>query len=88
MTKTFTEFSTNATLKVGDESLLTTFSDSKAIGLYTFIWARKTPIHVMVDGVPLTIKAHQILHSHLNKMLNINRISIKKCTCDNDHPTL
>ena len=61
MTKTFTEFSTNATLKVGDELLLTTFSDSKAIGLYTFIWARKTPIHVMVDGVPLTIKAHQIL---------------------------
>jgi AraC-like DNA-binding protein len=61
MTKTFTEFSTNATLNVGNESLLTPFSDSKAIGLYTFIWARKTPINVVVDGVPITINAHQIL---------------------------
>lgn len=61
MTKTFTEFSTNAILNVGNESLLTPFSASKAIGLYTFIWATKSPIKVLVDGVPIVIKAHQIL---------------------------
>jgi AraC-like DNA-binding protein len=61
MTKIFTEFSTDATLKIGDESLLSTFRDSKVIGLYTFIWATKSPVKVVVDGVPLTIKAHQIL---------------------------
>jgi AraC-like DNA-binding protein len=61
MSKSFTEFSTNATLKVGNTSLLTAFKDSKAIGLYTFIWATKSPIKVVVDGVPLTIKPHQIL---------------------------
>nr|WP_321231335.1 helix-turn-helix domain-containing protein [uncultured Psychroserpens sp.] len=61
MTKTFTEFSTNAILNVGNESILTPFSDSKAIGLYTFIWATKSPLKVLVDGVPLTINAHQIL---------------------------
>jgi AraC-like DNA-binding protein len=61
MSKSFTEFSTNATLKVGNTSLLTAFKDSKAIGLYTFIWATNSPIKVVVDGVPLTIKPHQIL---------------------------
>ncbi|WP_040280605.1 helix-turn-helix domain-containing protein [Psychroserpens damuponensis] len=61
MIKTFTEFSTNAILNIGNESLLTPFSTSKPIGLYTFIWATKSPIKVLVDGVPLTIEAHQIL---------------------------
>nr|WP_321232720.1 helix-turn-helix domain-containing protein [uncultured Psychroserpens sp.] len=61
MTKTFTEFSTNAILKIGNETLLEEFKDSKSIGLYTFIWATKTPIKVLVDGVPMTIDANQIL---------------------------
>lgn len=61
MTKTFTEFSTDAILKVGDETLLEGFQKSKAIGLYTFIWATTSPIKVLIDGVPLTIEAHQIV---------------------------
>ncbi|WP_460220565.1 helix-turn-helix domain-containing protein [Psychroserpens sp. MEBiC05023] len=61
MTKTFTEFSTNAIFKVGNETLLETFKASKPIGLYTFVWATKTPIKVLVDGVPMTLEANQIL---------------------------
>lgn len=61
MTKTFTEFSTDAILKIGNETLLDGFSAPKAIGLFTFIWATKSPIKVLIDGVPITIKAHQIV---------------------------
>ena len=61
MTKSFTEFSTNAAFNVGNESLLIAFNDAKTIGLYTFIWATNSPIKVVIDGVPLTIKPHQIL---------------------------
>lgn len=61
MSKTFTEFSTNATLKVGSESLLTGYSISKPIGLYTFVWATKAPVNVIVDGVPLNLEPNQIL---------------------------
>ena len=61
MTKSFKEFSTNALLNVGDETILKGYSTSKAIGLYTFIWATKSPVEVVVDGVPLTLKPNQIL---------------------------
>ncbi|WP_298900856.1 AraC family transcriptional regulator [uncultured Psychroserpens sp.] len=61
MSKTFTEFSTDAILKVGNEDLVSSYSSSQPIGLYTFVWASKSPIKVIVDGVPLTIEAHQIL---------------------------
>ncbi|WP_299337762.1 AraC family transcriptional regulator [uncultured Psychroserpens sp.] len=61
MIKTFSEFSTNAILKVGNEQLLSKFSTSKPIGLYTFIWATTSSVNVVVDGVPLSLKANQIL---------------------------
>ena len=61
MLKTFTEFSTNATLKIADQSLLQTFTSSEQIGLYTFIISGNNNISVLVDGVPLVLKPHQIL---------------------------
>ena len=61
MSKTFTEFSTDAILKVGNQDLLSSYTSSQPIGLYTFVWASKSPIKVIVDGVPLTLEAHQIL---------------------------
>ena len=61
MRQTFSEFSTGASLLVGDEEILSSFDTSKPIGLYTFIWATKTPVRVKVDGVPMTIEPHQIL---------------------------
>lgn len=61
MLKTFTEFSTNATLKIADQSLLQTFTSSEQIGLYTFIISGNNNISVLVDGVPVVLKPHQIL---------------------------
>ncbi len=61
MIKTFSEFSTNAILNIGDETLLEDFKAPKPIGLYTFIWTTDNPIQVKVDGVPMTIDPHQIL---------------------------
>ncbi|PKG53404.1 helix-turn-helix domain-containing protein [Olleya sp. 1-3] len=61
MLKTFTEFSTNGTLKISDQSLLKQFTTSKQIGLYTFILTGSNTITAEVDGVPLVLKPHQIL---------------------------
>lgn len=61
MTQVFSEFSTDAILKVGDEELLQNYSASKPVGLYTFIWATSNPAELIVDGVPVTLQAHQIL---------------------------
>lgn len=61
MSKTFTEFSTNAILKVGNGTLFESQKSPKPIGLYTFVWATKSIIKVSVDGVPLSIQPHQIL---------------------------
>lgn len=61
MLRTFSEFSTGAILHIGNEQVLTTYDQSKPIGLYTFIWARKKTVQVLVDGVPMAIEPNQIL---------------------------
>ncbi len=61
MLKTFTEFSTNGTLKISDQSLLQAFTSSEQIGLYTFIISGNCTITVLVDGIPIVLKPHQIL---------------------------
>ncbi len=61
MTQVFSEFSTDAILKVGNEELLQNYSTSKPVGLYTFIWATNHPTELIVDGVPVSLQAHQIL---------------------------
>lgn len=57
----FNEFSTNALLKVGDESILTAFKTPKQVGLFTFIWTDDSEANVIVDGIPQTIPPHSIL---------------------------
>jgi len=61
MLKTFTEFSTNAILKISNETLLKSYKKVKQIGFHTFIISGDSSISLVVDGVPLTLKPHQIL---------------------------
>lgn len=71
MQHVFSEFSTNALLKIGDLSLLSQSSEGAIVGLYTFIWATSGPIQVLVDGVPTSIDAHHILALTPNQHLSI-----------------
>ena len=61
MQKTFTEFSTNAVLKLGNESLLKPYSTSKRLDLYTFIRTTNAKAEIIVDSIPYTIEANSIL---------------------------
>ena len=61
MIHSFSEFSTNAILKVGDESLLAPYKTSKQLDVYAFIWTANTKAEVVVDSLPLTIEPHSIL---------------------------
>jgi len=61
MQQTFTEFSTNAILKIGDESLLQTYKESTQAGLYTFIRTTETKAEIIVDSIPYTIESSSLL---------------------------
>lgn len=61
MQKTFTEFSTNAILKIGDESLLDTYKRAKQPDLYTFIRTNDLKADIVVDNIPYTIQPHSVL---------------------------
>lgn len=61
MQKTFTEFSTNALLKIGNETLLEPFRESRQTGLYTFIRTNNTKVNIVVDSKPYTIESDSIL---------------------------
>lgn len=61
MQKTFTEFSTNAILKLGDEALLESYKVSKQPELYTFIRTTTTEAKIVVDSMPYTIAPNSIL---------------------------
>ncbi|GAA4268645.1 helix-turn-helix domain-containing protein [Hyunsoonleella aestuarii] len=61
MQKIFTEFSTNAVLKLGNESLLKPYSTSKRLDLYTFIRTTNAKAEIIVDSIPYTIEANSIL---------------------------
>lgn len=61
MQKTFTEFSTNAILKVGDEELLEPYKVSNQPDLYTFIRTTNSKADILVDSVPYTIEPNSIL---------------------------
>jgi len=61
MTKTFTEFATNALFKIGDEALLEKFDESKQLELFTFIRTTTTPASLIVDSVPVTVRPHSII---------------------------
>ncbi len=61
MQKTFTEFSTNAFLKIGNEELLEIYRAPKRPDLYTFIRTNANAVEVVVDSVPYTIAPHSIV---------------------------
>jgi AraC-like DNA-binding protein len=61
MTHTFKEFSTEALFKLGNSQNLSAYSQSKQVGLYTFIWANSNPIELVIDSVPLILEPNSIL---------------------------
>lgn len=61
MIKEFKEFSTNALLTIADEELLRSYSTSKNVDLYTFIWAMDTDAFLEVDGVTITLLQNSII---------------------------
>lgn len=61
MQKTFKEFSTNAILNIGDESLLEAYKITKQPDLYTFIRTSNSKAKIIVDSIPYTIEANCIL---------------------------
>ena len=61
MQKIFSEFSTNAILKVGDESLLMSYQSAKPLDIYAFIRTGTSSSEILVDNVPMTIPPHSIL---------------------------
>ncbi|WP_242203454.1 helix-turn-helix domain-containing protein [Aestuariivivens insulae] len=61
MQKTFTEFSTNAILKIGDESLLEAYKTVKRPELFTFIRTKEFEAKLVIDDVPYTIAPNSIL---------------------------
>ncbi|RED48845.1 helix-turn-helix domain-containing protein [Seonamhaeicola aphaedonensis] len=61
MQKTFTEFSTNAVLKIGNEELLDSFLTSKQPELYTFIRTTNSKAEIIVDSIPYIIEPNSIL---------------------------
>ena len=61
MVQTFTEFSTNAILKVGNETLLEPYKQSKQAGLYTIIRTTASKANIVVDSIPYTIEPHSVL---------------------------
>jgi AraC-like DNA-binding protein len=61
MQNTFTEFSTNAILKIGDEELLEPYKTAKQPDLYTFIRTGNSKTEIIVDSIPYTIEPNSIL---------------------------
>jgi len=61
MQKTVTEFSTNATLTIGDESLLGKYVNPQQAGLYTFIWSQGKTLELIIDGLPTMVAPNSIV---------------------------
>ncbi|MEM7085641.1 MAG: helix-turn-helix domain-containing protein [Bacteroidota bacterium] len=61
MLKSFTEFTTNASLTIGDEKILEAFKNPNEVGLFTFIWTRDQGAELIIDGVPIIVNPHQIV---------------------------
>ncbi|MDD7887170.1 AraC family transcriptional regulator [Flavivirga sp. 57AJ16] len=61
MTHLFSEFSTNAILKVGNESLLESYKHSKQVALFTFIRTKVSKAEIIVDSMPFTMAPHSVL---------------------------
>lgn len=60
MLNTFTEFTTQAILKIGDQKLLDSHKSTKH-KFYTFIRTKATEANITIDGTPHTIQPQSIL---------------------------
>jgi len=61
MLKSFTEFTTNASLTISDEKLLEDYKKAKEIGLFTFIWTQDKEAQLIIDGIPILVQPHHIV---------------------------
>ncbi|TXE13093.1 helix-turn-helix domain-containing protein [Seonamhaeicola algicola] len=61
MIHAFTEFTTNALLKIGNETLLQPFKTAKPLEVYAFICTDEVEANVEVDSIPITLAPHSIL---------------------------
>ncbi|TYA74004.1 helix-turn-helix domain-containing protein [Seonamhaeicola marinus] len=61
MIYSFSEFSTDAILKVGNESLLEPFKESKQLDIFAFIRTGEEKAEVVVDSIPLTLEPHSVV---------------------------
>lgn len=61
MIKEFKEFSTDALLIIANEELLSTYKQSRNVGMYTFIWAKTTTAIIEIDGLSVTLNPNTII---------------------------
>lgn len=61
MQNIFTEFSTSAVLKIGDESLLETYKTVKQTELFTFIRTKAIKAEFIIDDVPYSLESNSVL---------------------------
>lgn len=61
MQKIFTEFSTNAILKIGNEELLLPYKVSKQAEFYTIIRTTSAKAEIIVDSIPYSIQPNSVL---------------------------
>lgn len=61
MTKVFKEFSTDAVLKVGDETALLGYDGKTKLDLFTFIKTQGSEAKIVVDSIPYTIPPHTLI---------------------------
>lgn len=57
----FNEFSTDAAFYINDQTHLEQFKNPKQTNLYTFIWTTDTPLDLVIDSIPFTLKPNHIL---------------------------
>ena len=61
MNKLFTEFSTNAMLRIGDLSLFEATGLKGSQDFYSFVWSHDDAVFLEIDGVPTQIEPHHIV---------------------------
>lgn len=72
MSYAFKEFSTNAILNVGSQELLAEFNKPQTLKYYTFIWTKDEAVSLVIDQVPVQLKANQILSLTPNQLLEVS----------------
>lgn len=61
MIHSFSEFSTNAILKVGNESMLQSYKQPKPLDIFAFIRTGASRAEVVIDSIPVKIEPQSVL---------------------------